>query len=61
MSAGRVSIEVSHEEVRAIFRTWAEDRALIRLELRFSVLASSCLARVRAVTDAEVSFASDDK
>ena len=54
MRAGR-------DEALSIFRTWATDGVVIRCELRFRALAATFCARVRAVSDAELSLLSDDR
>lgn len=55
--AGR---RISREDALTIFRTWAEDRALLRCECRFANFVSVCDSRVRLVDDEELRCIGDD-
>lgn len=54
MRAGRA-------EALAILRSWLEDRALVRIDLRFTILVAAFPARVVDVSDARLGLLSDDR
>ena len=54
-------MRVDQDEVLALFRTWREDRALLRIELRLHLLAATFQVRVTRVESDQLSFMSDDK
>ena len=64
MSEGRVSVETTRDETFDLFKAWAEDRALIRVELRLLRLAATFTVRVAVVvpgTPGEIRFLADDR
>ena len=54
-------MNVGFAEALLVLRAWATDRALVRCELRFRVLAATFDARVLSVTDQELRLLSDDE
>ena len=55
------AIPVSHTEALNLVRTWKAKGALIRIEFRFRILIATFRARVADVSDAQLTFVSDDK
>jgi hypothetical protein len=55
------AIPVSHTEALNLVRTWKVNGALIRVEFCFRILAATFRARVADVSDAQLTFVSDDK
>lgn len=54
MRAGR-------DDVLVLFRTWAEDRCLVRCELRFERLAATFRGRVVGASESQLHVLAEDK
>lgn len=61
MGASGFSVSCGRAEALAFFRTWRDDRALVRCELRLLSLAACFVARVTTVDADRVAFMSDDR
>lgn len=53
-------MRLGREEQVTLFRAWLDDAALLRVELRFKVLAATFRARITCAEEAELRFMSDD-